>query len=313
MGKILLLAAFFVVAHIGVAEARGQESVEPPITVRITQPDQGLEARDSFFLELARQSLEMALPEEAFSLELRAEPMRLPQQRMLRTLQQGDELDLTWTMTSAEREARMLPVRLPLLKGLAGYRVLVVRSQDRDRFANMQSAKDFAGLTGGQLQDWPDIDILRANNLEQISALTLDQLYQLLRAGRIDYVLRGITEVAIEQQIYDFSGLETMRSPVLRYPAPIYFFVTPQRPELAELLGYGLRKLHQSGGLEQLHRTHPNTAPWFSDASLWQDRHFIDLENPDLKTPSDWQQTNLWFNPEALVQEQASGDKKSTD
>lgn len=300
MDKLPLLAALLVITPIGLADPLRVDDDKPAITVRITQPDQGLEPRDSFFLELARQSLEMVLPEGEFSLELRPEPMRLPQQRMLRALQSGKDIDLTWTMTSAEREERMLPVRLPLLKGLAGYRVLVVRSEDRDRFTGIESAEDFAGLTGGQLQDWPDIDILRANGLEQISALTLDQLYQMLRAGRIDYVPRGITEVAIEQQLYDFDGLKAIHSPVLRYPAPIYFFVTPQRPELAELLENGLRKLHHSSGLDRLQRTHPNTAPWFGNVAKWQDRRFIDLENPHLGTPSEWQQTNLWFDPEAL-------------
>ena len=56
------------------------------------------------------------------------------QKRGLRHLENNKEIDLMWTMTSRDREQKLLPVRVPLYKGLFGLRVCVVKLGDAEAY-----------------------------------------------------------------------------------------------------------------------------------------------------------------------------------
>lgn len=43
--------------------------------------------------------------------------------------------DILWTSTTASRESRALAIKIPLLKGLLGKRVLVIRVKEQAKFA----------------------------------------------------------------------------------------------------------------------------------------------------------------------------------
>jgi ABC-type amino acid transport substrate-binding protein len=284
---IVAALSLFIVSY----SQANDDSAQP--TVRITVSSAQLQPRDDLYVTLAQEAMAAAGKDVHWSFE--AQPMTLPQERMLREVQLGNSVDMTWSMTSSNREQRLLPVRIPLLRGLFGYRVLVIRKSDEAVFESIETLEDFNGLVGGQGQDWPDIHILRANGLEQISATVLDQLYMQLSAGRIDYVPRSITEVAVEQELYDFSQFTVLRSPVLRYPAPSYFFVSPKKPELASALEKGLKLMLESGRFQEVLANHPNAGPWFTKPQRWRGRRIIDLQNPLLHPATPLCTQSLWW------------------
>ena len=55
-------------------------------------------------------------------------------------------LDLFWAATNQDLERRLLPVRIPLYKGLLGHRLLVIRQQDAARFAPIRTLEELARL-----------------------------------------------------------------------------------------------------------------------------------------------------------------------
>src|SRR5688572_1205633 len=60
------------------------------------------------------------------------------EQRIRQALLDG-QVDITWTATSKELEEALIPVRIPLYKGLLGYRVLIVHQDNQRLFDNVTS------------------------------------------------------------------------------------------------------------------------------------------------------------------------------
>src|SRR5471032_1088175 len=69
-----------------------------------------------------------------------ASPAQMQQGRSLRLLARGQGIDLLWTVTSREREAGFPPIRIPIDRGLIGWRLLLILARDRALFAPVATA-----------------------------------------------------------------------------------------------------------------------------------------------------------------------------
>lgn len=116
------------------------------------------------------------------------------QNRAIQELAKGNKVDVYWTMTSIEREEKLLPVRIPLLKRLFGYRIFLIREEDRKKFANINSVEELKQLVAGQGSDWPDTKVLRANGFDVVGITDYKSIFPMLHRTRVDYVPRGISE-----------------------------------------------------------------------------------------------------------------------
>ena len=107
-------------------------------------------------------------------------------------------VDVFWSMTSKELEETVLPVRIPLFKGLLGNRLLIIRKSDEARFANVKTMADFRQLKAGQNRYWPDATMLEANGLPVVTSYQYTNLYPMLEGGRFDYLALGAQEIGEE-------------------------------------------------------------------------------------------------------------------
>ena len=64
-----------------------------------------------------------------------------------------------------------------------------------------------AAFTAGQASDWPDTDILRANDLPVATTATYSSLFQMLGKQRFDYMPRSVVEVWQEAESHRGEGL----------------------------------------------------------------------------------------------------------
>ncbi|WP_431049648.1 substrate-binding periplasmic protein [Roseateles sp. L2-2] len=201
-------------------------------------------------------------------------------------------IDVFWTMTDPQREKTLLPIRVPLDRGLIGWRLCLTRAADWDRLRDIRDLKDLARLTAGQMHDWPDTAVLRANGLPVQVSTHYQGLFQMLSAGRFDYFPRSIFE--IDSELASFSEQQLVIDPylLLHYPAALYMFVRPGRPRLAADLTRGMNALVVDGTFERLSRQ------IFGD--LLQ-RHRIDqrrvlrLSNPLLPAQTPLDRKALWW------------------
>jgi len=223
--------------------------------------------------------------------ELKPVYINMVQQRGISMLQADQEIDVLWTMTSQEREQQMQAVYVPLLMGLMGNRIFLIRNEDQRKFNTIKTIDDLRKFKAGQGANWPDTEILRANNIPVQEAVeTL--LYAMLEKSRFDYFPRAITEISKELDEYSTLGAE--KSLMFRYSAPIYFFVNRNNQQLAHRIEVGLLRLIDNGEFKKfLHQSH-NINELIDKFNL-NDRKIFMLDNPSMS-----KKTNELLNNEKL-------------
>lgn len=270
-------------------------------TVRYLNWDNDIEQkRNQYFIDLLKLALDKSAPEYG-TFTLQQVPMVMNQERAIKSLANNSHIDVLWSMTSEDRERYSLAVRVPLLKGLLGYRVFFIQGRDQDRFHEVKDLAGLAQFKAGQGADWPDSSILLANGLPVEKGQSLEGLFTMLLSGRFHYFPRGVTEILYEYSLFDRKGPMIIEdSLLLYYPAPIYFFVSPGNPELAKRLDRGLRLAIADGSFDQLFYNHPVHQMVFEKLQL-QKRTMITLRNPLLSAETPLHDKSLWLSPDDIA------------
>lgn len=197
-------------------------------------------------------------------------------------------------MTSTEREKQLLPVRIPLLKGLMGLRFLVVREQDLKRFAHIRHLAQLRELTAGQGEDWPDTEVLRFNGLVVKTNVTYRSLFSQLEQARFDYLPRGFNEPFDELETRQDMRLVIEPRLALLYPAASYFFVSRDNQALATRIQQGLEIAIEDGSFDELFFNHPHNKEAFDKLNL-EGRIIFKLASPVLPDKTPLGNAKLWY------------------
>lgn len=224
--------------------------------VRYPQQEVNPDIGSNYFLAL----LELVLRKTEASdgpYRLQVADVSMQQGRALESLVGTRRVDVVWTVTSREREQHLLPVRIPLEKGLFGYRVLLIRTGEQGRFDRIKTLTDLAGFSAGQGHDWPDTAILRANQLPVETSSNYPNLFVMLARGRFDYFPRSVSEVSGELRQHQQRGLVLEQRLLLHYPSAMYFFVAKENTALAQRLEKGLYRALNDGSFDALFQHHP--------------------------------------------------------
>lgn len=244
-------------------------------------------------LDFSHHLLQAALQATGLPVTLQPSSQRMNQSRAAVELRRpGGEVDVMWTMSTPSREQQLRPIRVPIYRGLFGWRVLMVREGEAQRFAHVRSLDDLKAFRFVQGHDWPDSDILAANGLTVVRGTHFEGLFGMLAKGRGDALPRGVLEVPADMQRYGQpNGLALEPGLVLRYPAAVYYFVAPERADLAQLIEGGLRKLLARGESARLLQQFHGSA---LDLAKLPQRHVIALRNPLLPAGTPLGETALW-------------------
>jgi len=235
----------------GVSMARG---AGPPLALRVPNPD-AYGDHGRFYIELLRLALRKTGDGEPAPLLSHAPP-DMPRTRLRQMLQDG-QLDLLWSTTTPEREAQALPVRFNLLKGTNELRFLLVRAAGLPALRRVRTLDALRRLTAGAGTYWSDAQILRANGFTVETTPKFDLLFQMLKAGRFDFIPRTREEIDAELQAHADKGFAELPGLALQYRQPLYFFVAPGRPQLAERLLRGLNLAAADGSFDALFMAEP--------------------------------------------------------
>lgn len=261
--------------------------------LRYPRPLDGLEQRNAYPLAVLR----LALDKAGSDLAPEPSPHSMAQSRALWELEQGREIDLLWSMTSRERERRLRPIRIPLDKGLYGWRVALVKRQARNPLAGIERPAQLARLRAGQGHDWPDSRILAHNQLPVVTSASYPSLFRMLEAGRFEYFPRSLLEIREEAERPENAGLMVDSHLLLHYPTALYFFVGKHDEALARQLETGLEAALADGSFEALFQRHFAS----SLARLQVHRRLlIELRNPLLPAETPLARRALWLDREQL-------------
>jgi len=238
--------------------------------------------------------IELALAKMQVQASLKPSRSVLSKSRAIALLQQQRDIDIVWTMTSKQREYDLLPVRIPLMKGLGSYRALLIKQGEQTLFPADLPIKKLKQRVLAQGHDWVDTKILSANRFTVQSASDYPTMFQLLDKRRVDAVPRAVTEIYPEKQRYQQQGiaLEVEQHWLLHYPSAVYLFVNKHNTSLAALLTQGLEKAIADGSFDQLFQQH--YAAELQQLQL-QQRQVVELINPFLPEETPVNRAELWY------------------
>jgi len=187
------------------------------------------------------------------SYELQSIRFKSPQRRTLKLLNDYGVLDVTWSVTSKERESEYIAVKVPLLNGLFGKRRLMVKQERKAEFEVMTEAK-LKTMTACQGLHWPDFTRLKNNGYKVYGVVSYESNIKMLAKDRCDYFPRGAHEIEPElAKLNDkYEQIVAVDSVMLEYEAPVYFFVGKHNQALANRIEQGLLQLKADGQLTDL-------------------------------------------------------------
>ena len=227
--------------------------------------------------------------------EVRLEPFAedTTQNRGVLLLQSG-AIDVVALGTNDERESKLRPIKIDILRGIVGFRLLVIRAADQARIAQMDGGALRRQLTFGLNSQWADLPVMEANGFSVTTSSSYENLFRMLVAGRFDAFPRGLNEARRElderKDVYPQLAVETTKA--LYFPYPIYFWVNKSNSALADKIERGLRLSLADGSFRQLFETYHAA----DIASIRREkRQVILLDNPILPAGAVPPDTSWWW------------------
>jgi hypothetical protein len=211
----------------------------------------GAEAQANYFPELLRLALQKTEARDG-PFDISFYPYDLTSPRRTLELKRHGVINIMWDGSNAERERELLPIRISLVRELNDYRVFLIRKDDAARFQALRTLADLRQLRAGAGFNWPSVDVLRHNGLPVETTINYGSLFPMLKAGRFDYMPRGVHEAWAEEKQYGPQGLVVESTIFLHYRVPFYFFVGPGNTAMAKRVERGLKLAMADGSFDKL-------------------------------------------------------------
>ena len=220
------------------------------------------------------------------------------QGRALKYLQLNRKIDVYWAGTSIEREEELRAIRIPLTKGLLGFRMPLLHEKNVTIFDFINNKSDLVKLRPCQGTHWPDTDILLANGFVVITNPIYENMFSQVYTGRCDFFPRGVNEAYSEylSRKGNMPALTLYTDLIIHYPFPMYFFLNKENEKLAEILESGLEAAISDGSFDNYLKNHSTTKHLFP-LSKWINTRYIKLDNPFLPDDTPTQNPRYWIIP----------------
>jgi hypothetical protein len=221
---------------------------------------------------------------------------KTPLKRIERQLELGQNIDVAAFTVSSQRDKRFLAVPIPISMGLRGYRLLLIKEGEQNRFDGIRTVNELAIMTAGVGHGWMDSKIMRYNALPVLEAGSIPTIIDMLTHSRFDYFPRGALEAVTEINRYSKKRIALEKQLLLVYPSLSVLYVNKTNSKLLERLTYGLQRMLDSGAFSQFFDSHPTSRKAKSILNV-NNRKLIYLCNPYLPSWVPLQTSNYWLLP----------------
>lgn len=244
--------------------------------------------------------LTLALDQTGVKYKLLPSERILLQGKALSQLAENREVNVVWAVSDKQREQELLPIRIPVYKGLIGWRVFLIHENKLERFKHLDNLEQLRDYTMVQGSDWPDTKILQANGFTVKTSDEYTELFTFLLTSQGDLFPRSVVEALSEVELDDIDEAVVLE-PFLgvRYPTAMYFFVNKKDIILANLLEKGLEKAIANGKFDELFKRELKDT---LDRTELVNRKFFQLDNPLLPNGTPIDRPELWYQVPADVQ-----------
>lgn len=195
-------------------------------------------------------------------------------------------------------EEALQPVKIPVDKGLLGYRVFLINAEDQPRFSQVQSLDELRQFSFGQGRDWSDVAIYKFAGFKVIAGSSYAGLFRMLMARRFEAFGRGVTEVTGELEYWrkKYPQMAIENELLLYYPLPVYFWFarTPEGRSRAQRVEEGMGLLVADGTLDRLFAEEYGAT---IEAMRLDKRRLFRIANPYLPPGQPFDNRAYWFEP----------------
>lgn len=248
-------------------------------------------SRDDLNARYAIGAIKLGLDKAQHPYRLAINHTKFSEERYRQDAQDGI-VDVIWSAANRTLEKKLIPIKVPLYKGLLGYRIFMVHKNNKNIFANVHTLEDLRKFTFGQGRVWPDTLILRANGLK-VETSTYEGLFLMLDGNRFDAFPRAIFEPWAEIEARPNLNLAVDENIILAYKMPFYLYVSPKKPELAIALEKGLLMAVADGSFDRYFYNDPTVKKALEISDI-KKRRLIELKNPNLSDTTPFNSEEFW-------------------
>ncbi|MFL0799014.1 MAG: transporter substrate-binding domain-containing protein [Agarilytica sp.] len=219
----------------------------------------------------------------------------LPKNRALFRLKNREGIDVLWSDTNSHKEKDFYPIKIPIYKGLSGWRIPLVnkhRSIPTSQILSFDKLKQYSLIQGS---DWPGRKVFEANHIVVHHAYEQASLYEMLGRNRGDMLFQSVVELSGQENKHRYYGLKIDDNIAVRYPSAVYFFVHKDNHALAEAIQKGLFKSISDGSFDALFEK--SLTPFLKSCHL-DERTILDIDNPNVPEAMQLGDQALWYRLE---------------
>ncbi|MFU8765142.1 MAG: hypothetical protein ACNA7T_11480 [Haliea sp.] len=191
----------------------------------------------------------------------------------------GHDIFVTTAGNKKLEDEEKIIIHRAIMNGVLGFRVLIIRAEDREKFARIETEEELGKLRVGIPDTWSDAEIFRHNGYNVIERGTYDDMFERLHDDEYDFTALGANEVesVFADRADEVEGLILVDQLLIYYPFPLLFYVNPDKSELAERIQKGMSMIVEDGTLDRIFQKHNAE---LIEALRLSERPIFKLESP---------------------------------
>lgn len=218
----------------------------------------------------------------------------LPKNRALYQLKEGSGVDVVWARTTTQREKDFRAIKIPIFKGLSGWKVPLVNKQRDLDLSHVKTVAQLQRYSVIQGSHWSGRQVFEANDIVVHHAYEQRSLFEMLSRNRGDLLFQSVIDTWSYQENHRHHNIEMEQHLTVRFPEAIYFFVHPENEALAKLIETGLKASISDGSFDALFNE--LVTPYIERCQL-ESRNVVELENPGFPRAQSALNERFWFYP----------------
>ena len=212
---------------------------------------------------------------------------------------ESKKFDVMWGGSTSTYEDKMLPIRIPALKGLLGHRIFIIRAEDQEKFNQINTLADLKRFKAGLGTLWGDTKIMKLADIPTVTTIKYPNLFSMLEGGRFDYFPRALHEPWVEVKSRPELNLTIDKHLMLIYPFAQYFYVEKSNKTLHDKIYKGFEMAIADGSYDKLFFSHPMIKDVLEQANLKQ-RTVIRIKNATMHPDTAFDRKEFWLDLDNL-------------
>lgn len=251
MKMIFLLLFILLFSHFSFAKEASPKSITQ---IKVNGSQSVLDSRFSFQIKLLKN-----LFEKAGRPELSKNLVMVPEINLIRSFEElkKGRLDIA-ILTSHNKHNQaegIYPVFYPIRKGILGYRVFLVNSNNTNLLKTVNTLESLKKYSFGFSSTWADFGIYKHNRFKIIDFFNYDSSFKMLEKKRFQLFPRSVLEVSDELDVRKKSfDIAIDRHILLHYPVADMYYTNNK--DLKDILDKGFKLMDRDGSWNELLKTY---------------------------------------------------------